>query len=232
MWEVSLMSIIKQSSNSKGSLKNIQNLVNKCPGVINKKIIEKLNCDDEIVWHSPLIEDEYVEYRDADFLIKLGLDHLITDLTNFWPRNGPQWDGLAKTKDKIFLVEAKANLSELISPPTGAKAKKSIELINSSLNRTKKFISEFPIEASWSERYYQYTNRLAHLYFLREKGINAYLIFLYFTGDKEVNGPISFHEWLAAKKVMEEVLQLPEEHRLSDYILNIFVDVNELSKEI
>lgn len=102
------MGIYKQSSNSKGSMKNIQILVNHHPNVINKKINDLLGTEDNIMWVSPLRNEQHAEYRDAEFLRQLKLDHLIPDLRKFWPRNGPQWDGLAKSKEKVFLIEAKA----------------------------------------------------------------------------------------------------------------------------
>lgn len=222
------MGMYKQSSNSKGSLKNIQVLVNDFPNVINKKINDLLGTDDNIMWVSPLRNEYYAEYRDAEFLRQLELDHLIPDLREFWPRNGPQWDGLAKSYEKVYLIEAKANLPELISPSSGAKAEKSIELIKTSLERTKKYISQTAIQADWTANYYQYTNRIAHLSFLRQKGINAYLVFLYFIGDKTVNGPDTIDEWVQAKKEMERVLELPVQHKLSDYILDVYVFINEI----
>ena len=161
-------------------------------------------------------------------LRQLSLENLIPNLKEFWPRNGPQWDALAKSKDKVFLVEAKANLPELISPPCGAKSKDSIQRIHSSLLRTKSYLSSTPIEADWSSDYYQYTNRISHLYFLRSNGINAYLIFLYFVGDKSVHGPSTIDEWISAKESMEEFLKLPSNHKLSDYIIDIFIHVNEI----
>ena len=41
----------------------------------------------------------------------------------------------------------------------------------------------------WTKCFYQYANRLAHLYFLKElNGIDAALVFVYFTGDTTING--------------------------------------------
>ncbi|GGH27705.1 hypothetical protein [Paenibacillus segetis] len=222
------MRVIKQSTNSKGSFKQIQNLVNNFPSIINLKINEKTNCSEEIIWLSPLKSDKYAEYRDKNFLGIIGHGNLCGELNNFWPSNGPQWDGLAKSVSKVFLVEAKANLPELISSPSRAKSMKSIELINASIEKTKSFISDVEINADWTKRYYQYTNRLAHLYFLREQGIDAYLINLYFIGDKEVNGPETEAEWVIAKNEMESVLHLPSNHRLRKYILDIYIHVNEM----
>ena len=80
-----------------------------------------------------------------------------------------------------------------------------------------------------ARKLYQYTNRLAHLYLLRElNGINARLVFVYFTGDDDVDGPLTTAEWKSALKVVKGVLGLSERHRLSKYIADLFIDVREL----
>lgn len=58
-----------------------------------------------------------------------------------------------------------------------------------SFNETKHFLQAEP-GCDWTERFYQYANRLAFLYFLREvNGIEAYLVFLYFLNDPHHDGP-------------------------------------------
>ena len=82
----------------------------------------------------------------------------------------------------------------------------------------------------WTGRLYQYTNRIAHLYLLRELNcIPAHLISVYFVGDAEVDGPKTTDEWKAALTIAKRVLGLPTRHRLSDYITDIFVQIDELS---
>jgi hypothetical protein len=132
----------------------------------------------EIEYVSPL-KDDYVEYRDDDFLKAILLPELKEKLSLFWPKNGPQWDGLGLSTDgKRFLLEAKANLPELSSPRCKAKSKNSILKINQSFLETKmEMSSEVPLDADWKGTFYQYTNRLAHLHFLRKNNIDAYLIF-------------------------------------------------------
>ena len=58
----------------------------------------------------------------GDFLVRLGLDFEECSLGDFWPPNGPVWDGLAVTDGgRAILVEAKANIPELDSDPTSAR---------------------------------------------------------------------------------------------------------------
>jgi hypothetical protein len=128
---------------SKGSLRNIQLFVNEYPDLVNTKIKDQLTdlAHDDITWLSPLREDDYSEYSDNDFIERIGLSKNEIKLREFWPTKGAHWDALAVgSKGKIILDEAKANLSELKSPPTGATAEASIKLIRSSLSETKTYL--------------------------------------------------------------------------------------------
>ena len=77
---------------------------------------------------------------------------------------------------------------------------------------------------------YQYANRLAHLYLLRELNrVPAHLLFVYFVGDDDVNGPETVPEWEAALSLAKRVLGLPERHRLSDYVSDVFFNVRDMN---
>jgi len=225
------MARFKQNSDGHGSLKDIQVLVNKNQVLIDRLIKEAFSelSKEEILWTSPLENDEFAEYRDDDFLIKVGLDPNEIQLNKFWPTKGPQWDALAHTTGrKIILVEAKANIPEIVSPKTGA-TKRSKCLIDYSLIETKLFLN-ITNETDWSGIFYQYTNRLAHLYFLRERcNKEAYLVNIYFIGDKNVSGPKTKQEWDGAIKVLYTYFGISR-HRLSKYMTNLFIDINELEK--
>lgn len=225
------MARIKQNPNGRGSLNDIQILINKNQDILNNKIksiFPELSAEN-IIWKSPIAMDEFSEYRDNDFLDLLGLDPGKVNLASFWPRRGPQWDALARTTNgHIILVEAKANMPEIISPATGASAKSKL-LIDKSLNETKEFLG-ISNDVNWSGKFYQYTNRLAHLYLFRcKRGIPAYLLNIYFIGDKTVNGPSTISEWVAAIKVAHSYLGIFQ-HELNKYIAEIFIDVEEMSK--
>ena len=132
------------------------------------------------------------------------------------------------SKGSVFLVEAKANVPELVSPASGAKSPTSIALIDDSLKQVQRSL-RVDTGIDWSGKLYQYANRIAHLYLLRELNrIPAWLLFIYFVGDKEVDGPQTVGEWKAAIEVAERVLGLPTRHRLSDYVADIFVHVSDL----
>lgn len=214
----------------RGSLKWIRQAVNDCPDLLNRKVRTACGLDPSrsIVWVSPLAKDDYAEYGDAAFLDHLGVSLPKYPLKRFWPNGGPRWDALARTDDgQVLLVEAKANIPEVVSSGTGA-SEMSKALIEQSLRDTQAFLSVDPA-IPWSGKLYQYANRVAHLYLVRElNSIPAHLLFVYFTGDRDVGGPDSVAEWKAALTVAKGVLGLGERHRLSKYIAEIFIDVEEL----
>ena len=149
---------------------------------------------------------------------------------SFWPKGGPVWDGLAtvplKKKDRsgIIILEAKAHVKEVEGPGCGARGK-SRDTIIKSFTEAQKAMDIAP-NNRWLGKYYQYANRLAHLYFLLiTQKIPSWLVFLYFVGDTEQSGPIKQEGW---KEVLEEVkkdLALPQNHILSDRIINVFFDL-------
>lgn len=215
-----------QPSNGHGSLLDIQILVNNFPDLLTNKIRSEIGISSESIdWVSPRRDDDFAEYRDNGFLNKLGITSLKTN--SFWPNNGPQWDALGRgNTSEYFLVEAKAHVPEIVSSPTKASPK-SLKLIKQSLDSCKEYLN-IGNPTNWAGTFYQYTNRLTHLYFLRTVNRQpAFLVFVYFVGDKSVSGPESIAEWKAALTVLEGSLGLSS-HKLKQYIANVFVDVKEI----
>ena len=107
-----------QAEANKGSQKWIQKLINEKTELLNSQIRTNLGITekDDIQWLSPLKEDNYAEYRDEACLDLFKIKLEAFPLKGFWPKNGPQWDALGKsTSGKLFLVEAKSHIPELIS---------------------------------------------------------------------------------------------------------------------
>ena len=223
------MSRHPQESNSHGSLKNLQVAINEKKRYLDCEISKVIGKQMSIDWKSPQKTDKYAEYRDEDFLKKLGkLNEIKYPLIDFWPKRGPQWDALGASGDEIILVEAKANIPEMVSPGTSAKNPQSIKKIKNSLDEVKKYLN-ISNDIDWTGTFYQYVNRIAHLYYLREKNkIKAHLLFIYFINDITVHGPKTKDEWLGAIQTMERYLGLDKNHKLRKYIHDIFIDVNDL----
>jgi len=216
---------IAQRPAERGSQHWLQLLVSRGPGLFAEQVLPKLHppSDGSIEWLSPVLSDYFAEYRDAAFLKRIEVALPRRSLSSFWPPRGPVWDGLARTsRGDVLLVEAKANIPELASPPTKASPR-SATLIESSLTEAKPAFGA-PPEAEWSSTYYQYANRLAHLYLLRGLNqISAYLVFLYFTNAHDVSGPCSEEEWRPEIHRLHEALQLGT-GPLSPFVLSVFVD--------
>jgi hypothetical protein len=221
---------VPQRQGNRGSLKWIQIVINDCPEILDCEI--KITCDipeaDEITWVSPLREDNYAEYRDNSFLDRLDVKLNQRPLKQFWPARGPRWDALGKSDSgRLFLVEAKAHIDEVISRGTQA-SKESESLISRSLEEVRRFL-RVNSAVDWSQVFYQYTNRLAHLYLLCEVNrIPAFLVNVYFFGDAEMDGPKTSDEWRTALKVVKGLLGLGMKHMLSKYAADVFIDVKEI----
>lgn len=173
-----------QKKATRGSQHWLQFFVNERPDILNKNIgLGNIN------WLSPLKSDEFAEYRDKSFLDLLGIRLTKRPLSDFWPSRGPQWDALGISEaGEAILVEAKAHIQEIFSPPSQASPK-SLKCIFKSLDETSSALRAQP-GLDWSRRFYQYANRLAHAFLLKElKDVPTRLLFIYFTGDTEMNGP-------------------------------------------
>jgi hypothetical protein len=215
-----------QPIGDRGSLKWIQSLVGN-PRLLSDAVraAARLDADWRVEWVSPLEEDDWAEYRDAGFLLRVGLAEFVADLRDFWPKGGPQWDGLGRSSDNgVVLLEAKAHLSEL-SSSCGAGGD-SLAKIDAALESTK---AAFGVAAvhDWLNGFYQYANRLAHLRFLRDRGVPTLMAFLYFCGDSERGGPSSAEAW------KEELLKVYAHLGISgskppEGVVNVFVPVGVL----
>ena len=217
-----------QPAAPRGSQKWLQVLINERPELLNTQVAPRIGIQpNEISWLSPLKQDDYSEYSDNDFISRLGVTLDKLPLRSFWPERGPVWDGLGKTdRGDLILVEAKAHIPEIVSSPSGA-GERSLTKILSSLETTKQFLGS-QSKADRSTCFYQYTNRLAHLYLLREmNNLPAFLLFLYFMNDKVMKGPKTEAEWEAAILLLELFLGV-RNHRLSRYVIHAFVDIRAL----
>ena len=223
----------KQGSRPRGSQRWLQIAVNRCPGVIDSAIANALGLcpGEEIEWLSPLESDCFAEYRDTQFLERLSVSLDCRPLKDFWPKKGPQWDGLARTSGgRLLLLEAKANIPEFDSTPTGATGK-SLKKIKKALEETRKFL-KVKSETDWSQCFYQYANRLTHLYLLKELNrLDAFLVFVYFVDDRTVSNrdPVSREGWEAAISLATQHLGIPRSPWVSENVKDVFIDVSDMA---
>jgi hypothetical protein len=217
-----------QPLGTKGSLAWMQALVKRHPDRLNDAVGEALGIQAGfITWVSPLSADDYAEYRDQGFLGKLGINLPNYSLAKFWPSRGPQWDALGKTPTGVILVEAKAHINELGSKCAAGTV--SLARIRDSLRLVQRGLGIVE-DVDWTTQYYQYANRLAHLYFLRElNGIAAELVFLCFLNDHEMRGPTDKQQWLAAFSAVDKLLGI-KPHPLMQHVHHVFFDVSGIEK--
>jgi hypothetical protein len=217
---------IPQGEAKRGSQKWLQHVINGNSAIFSRAVLGRCPELDgaKLEWLSPLQKDDYAEYQDGDFLKLLGLARHASKLHEFWPSRGPVWDGLGRTDDGsgYFLIEAKANVPEIISD-CGAKSPRSVEMIETAIRRTQKWLkAESRID--WTKGFYQFANRLAHLYFLNEvAGERAYLINLYFVHDT-THLPTEIEAWEAALTLQKRLMGLDAEQlrgRVIDFPLHI-----------
>jgi hypothetical protein len=185
-----------------------------------------------IDWTSPLEVDGCCEYRDAIALKKAGIGALtIRSLDDFWPARGPVWDAIGTTSDGVAIfVEAKAHIPEAASPGTRATPQ-SLELISRSLEEARRWYAP-KSTSNWSGMFYQYANRLAHHYFLREVNkVRSILVFIYFTSDPDMDGPESECEWRRAVRLLHAALGLPANLEPRG-IFDAFLDVRRLQDAV
>jgi hypothetical protein len=182
----------------------LQDYVNKEAELFSQAILNALpvrvrELKARIRWVSPLASDSYREYRDAEFLDRVGLSGHAAELAHFWPSRGPSWDALGivsdqegKMKPGVLLVEAKSHVAEVYG--NGCQASpKSRARITQALQDAQEWVGASG-GSDWLGPLYQSGNRIAHLYFLLERIRNpAWLINLYFIDDPI--GPTSRRSW-------------------------------------
>jgi hypothetical protein len=182
---------------------------------------------EEISW-LPFLETKSGdrEYRGIEFLDRSAHEHAYESWRDFWPTTGrrPSWDAVGRVGNEWLLVEAKANAPEFCSPSSAASPESRKKIV-ASLNKTKRALGVHRFFA-WDGTYYQYTNRLTVLHFLREHGVRAHLIGLYFTGDRFPDNtpcPRTSADWNALLEARRLTLGLPKRHRLSRFDHHVFL---------
>ena len=206
----------------RGSQKWLQRFVAEVPDALRPAGLPAL------VWVSPIAETRYREYSDGAFLDALGLSRLKPDLTAFWPRGGAVWDGLAVASGTPVLVEAKAHVAEFFSSPCAAEAEASRNRIAASLEACKQALGADD-RSDWSRCFYQYANRLAHLWWLHQHGIAAHLLFVNFVGDDDMKGPDTPAAWRAVERAADYALGLSTRHPLSAHVHHVHPDIRALA---
>ena len=189
---------------------------------------------DEVIWLSPLKNENYKEYelREKAICNRLGIES--KEKFNSWSFRQPQWDGIAvsdKTKT-LYLVEAKAHINELNTICSASGKSKSVieEKMKSVFD---KHYSEGNFDW-WKKGYYQLGNRLTFLNIMKEihltKYSNVKLVLLNFANDFTYRQN-TVEEW---KKHYEDVFsKMTGDKNTPKDVIVVYCDVKpEWNKEI
>jgi hypothetical protein len=223
----------------KGSRLRIRQWVHDRPAELERQLrmnvptLSDFLADDGVMtWLSP--DPSGRELRDA-LWGKIGLD-VSPQAAGFWPARGPVWDAAAQVlgdgRTGVVLVEAKSHAAEVRSPKMTHSSTPGVDdQRRDALDEAKRFYG-VPDDVPWTECYHQYANRLAFLYYLRERrGWPAWLVNVYFCGDsftsghEEIVGPADPAGWSAAIQQAKDALGLPTEHALRDAVVDLFLPV-------
>lgn len=158
--------------------------------------------------------------------------NVLEEWRDFWPTTGSQqkWDAVGwirnqSNEPELLLVEAKANIEEIVSSCTAAPHG-GRSIIEKAFSEVKISIG-VPMSSDWLNTYYQYANRLAVLWFLQKQHIPARLLYVYFVGDQVPNRtcPTSESDWKKALDDQDKHLGLPSNHMLSAQINKLFISI-------
>ncbi len=223
------MSSTTQGPATKGSKFQLQRIVAERGNefgdlLLNSSVSLLASGGTSVEWRSPIKEDSkgaYYEYRD-DFLTALDLARHTPSLREFWPKNGPQWDGLGivtgGSGPGYLLVEAKAHPDETKSH-SGATAKESVDQVAASVRRTQEFMGVEP--ADWTRDHYQLANRLCLLYFMNEIAHEpTWLLLVNFVNDTS-HKPTTAREWVSHYGGLFRRMRIGPNARLLDRVVMV-----------
>lgn len=193
-------------------------------------------------WISPLVTENYEECWNERFLERLDLlnDHL-ESFREFWPfkpwvdgkvnpRGTPHWDALARVPlmaddSGVVMVEAKAHRGELVKPNDRSKADApSLGKIRTSFAAVRDFYEVDDAAPAWESRYYQFCNRLAHLWWMNVVArVETWLVWLLVVDDPVWRDRMTAPQWHEALQKIKREIGLPSQHRLEDKVVVVYL---------
>jgi hypothetical protein len=243
------MSAVRASGLSamKGSKRHICWYVNEAPDQLDAALFSASPslagaAASEPTWVSPLADEGYEEFWNERFLERLELldDHLEA-FREFWPfkpwvngkvnpRGTPHWDALARVPlaDGTYgavMVEAKAHRGELVKRNDKSKADAaSLKKITKSLAVARDYYGVAATAPAWESRYYQFCNRLAHLWWMNEQAnVPAWVVWLLIVDDPVWRDRMTAPQWHDAFEAIKRDVGLSSRHGLADRISVVYL---------
>jgi hypothetical protein len=191
-----------EPATARGSKLQVQIYVNRRPGELTAAVLGSLPSlagrTRKIGWTVPLEHEGFAEPKDRDFLRAVGYEDLVDNLAEFWPARGPVWDALGVSvfptgRHGVVLAEGKSYPREMHGPGTKA-SETSRTRIAHSIEWTQRQLGISQDAERWLGPLYQTANRLAHVFWLRDRGVEAWLIHLLFIDDA-THVPTTRSDW-------------------------------------
>ena len=210
-----------------------------------EKLKEELNIKDDINWLDYPYDNKSVsgdgEYFRLNFInnpnfpkfLKSKIEKIKKPKDFLYDWN---WDGIFCVGEELYVVEAKANIEEVRSDCKAENAD-SIASINTNLKELKKHFA-VQSESDWSKKYYQFANRLAFIKLMKDYGIKAKLVNIYFINGyihkiyfpdtkewREVyNKSASRDNWSEVIKKEKDYLGLNGNEEINKVVKDVFID--------
>lgn len=126
------------------------------------------------------------------------------------------WDAIFTLNDTLYLVEAKAHVSEISSDKKehgGSSKDEILRFFTEQLGENTPY--NFPVTHEWLRNYYQLANRMATAALLNKHGIKTKILYIYFTNgyDKRIvdaNRIVRIYEDNASKSDYEKAIEKEE----------------------
>lgn len=195
---------------------------------------------ESIKWLSPDKNGKECQLNRQSMIKALGLPNNYFD--KFWPKRGPQWDGLVITEGSktLYMIEAKSYCGEIskgnvLRKDANEQQKKNHELKCNSLKEAMSFFNIDDAKGKiWMEKYYQISNRIAFYLHIKKalptsKIDGAQLLFINFYDDPDWKNKHSSQEKFKIKydKILNE-MGLTYKQLEENGIFIRFIDANQI----
>lgn len=182
-------------------------------------------------WSPSLLPDPRKQSRNvlAAKLRQLG----VGGVQEFWPASLPMWDAMAiadgpNSSQGLVLFEAKLRPDEFRQGQVRLTNPARVSVLRRSLLETKAYLHAGR-GADWQRSYPDAANRLAFLYYLRERArVPTWVVHVLFVGDPHSQAlphdpPHSEEEWRTHLEHVRKTLRLAPEHALSPFVREEFL---------
>jgi hypothetical protein len=168
-----------------GSELQVQIYVNRREEEINAALCAALPdlgaASPDIRWTSPLEAKKFAEHQDGDFLDSVGYGLQAGALKDYWPKNGPCWDGLAMVysdsleRPGVLLLDSASSVDDLAGETCQSKAV-TRNRVKKAMREAREWLREqgaLTLDEEeqvdpWLGQHFQTAARLSHMVWVRQ----------------------------------------------------------------